>query len=155
MLKKIISITGKPGLQKILSQGRGTLIVEDVETKRRFPVHSRDQVVSLGDISMYTESGDTPLGEIMQMLYDKTGGKPVDGDSMNSEQLHQSFGDVVTDYDRLRVRDRDIKKLYKWYNLLLADGFTKFVEDTADATDADAAATETHAEDKPTEAKAE
>lgn len=133
MLKKIISITGKPGLQKILSQGRGTLIVEDVETKRRFPVHSRDQVVSLGDISMYTESGDTPLGEIMQMLYDKTGGKPIDGDSMNTEQLHQSFGEVVTDYDRLRVRDRDIKKLYKWYNLLLADGFTKFVEDPADA----------------------
>lgn len=152
MLKKIISITGKPGLQKILSQGRGTLIVEDVETKRRFPVHSRDQVVSLGDISMYTESGDTPLGEIMQMLYDKTCGKPIDGDSMNSEQLHQSFGEVVTDYDRLRVRDRDIKKLYKWYNLLLADGFTKFVEDSADAnaTDAatDAAATETPAEDK-------
>lgn len=145
MLKKIISITGKPGLQKILSQGRGTLIVEDVETKRRFPVHSRDQVVSLGDISMYTESGDTPLGEIMQMLYDKTGGKPVDGDSMNSEQLHQSFGEVVTDYDRLRVRDRDIKKLYKWYNLLLADGFTKFVEDTADAA---AAAPETPAEGK-------
>lgn len=146
MLKKIISITGKPGLQKILSQGRGTLIVEDVETKRRFPVHSRDQVVSLGDISMYTESGDTPLGEIMQMLYDKTGGKPIDGDSMNSEQLHQSFGEVVTDYDRLRVRDRDIKKLYKWYNLLLADGFTKFVEDTADAA--------TEAE-KPAESKAE
>lgn len=147
MLKKIISITGKPGLQKILSQGRGTLIVEDVETKRRFPVHSRDQVVSLGDISMYTESGDTPLGEIMQMLYDKTGGKPIDGDSMNSEQLHQSFGEVVTDYDRLRVRDRDIKKLYKWYNLLLADGFTKFVEDTPDAADAEA--------EKGTEAKAE
>lgn len=150
MLKKIISITGKPGLQKILSQGRGTLIVEDVETKRRFPVHSRDQVVSLGDISMYTESGDTPLGEIMQMLYDKTGGKAIDGDSMNSEQLHQSFGEVVTDYDRLRVRDRDIKKLYKWYNLLLADGFTRFVEDTADATDdaTDTAATETPADDK-------
>lgn len=152
MLKKIISITGKPGLQKILSQGRGTLIVEDVETKRRFPVHSRDQVVSLGDISMYTESGDTPLGEIMQMLYDKTGGKPVDGDSMNSEQLHQSFGEVVTDYDRLRVRDRDIKKLYKWYNLLLTDGFTQFVEDTAATADADAATdaadTEAPAEDK-------
>lgn len=150
MLKKIISITGKPGLQKILSQGRGTLIVEDVETKRRFPVHSRDQVVSLGDISMYTESGDTPLGEIMQMLYDKTGGKPIDGDSMNSEQLHQSFGDVVTDYDRLRVRDRDIKKLYKWYNLLLADGFTKFVDDTADAE-----AEKTAESKKPAESKAE
>ncbi len=148
MLKKIISITGKPGLQKILSQGRGTLIVEDVETKRRFPVHSRDQVVSLGDISMYTESGDTPLGEIMQMLYDKTGGKPIDGDSMNSEQLHQSFGEVVTDYDRLRVRDRDIKKLYKWYNILLADGFTKFVEDTADTDDAETPANDKGIENK-------
>ncbi len=131
MLKKIISITGKPGLQKILSQGRGTLIVEDVETKRRFPVHSRDQVVSLGDISMYTESGDTPLGEIMQMLYDKTG-----------------FGEVVTDYDRLRVRDRDIKKLYKWYNILLADGFTKFVEDTADTDDAETPANDKGIENK-------
>lgn len=64
MLKEIISITGKPGLYKILSQGRGTLIVENLEDKHRLPVHARDKVVSLGDISMYTQSGDTPLGRI-------------------------------------------------------------------------------------------
>ena len=78
MLKEIISITGKPGLYKMLSQGRGTLIVENIEDKHRFPVHARDKVISLGDISMYTEHGDTPLGEILDIVYKTQDGKPVD-----------------------------------------------------------------------------
>ena len=135
MLKKIISITGKPGLYQILSQGRGTLIVEDVESKRRLPVHTRDQVVSLGDISMYTESGDTPLGEILDKVYARFEGKPVDVKAMDSAALHGTFGDIVEDYDRDRVRDNDIRKLFRWYNLLLASGMTKFTEEeTAEET---------------------
>lgn len=129
MLKKIISITGKPGLYRILSQGRGSLIVEDIDTKRRMPVLGRDQVVSLGDISMYTESGDTPLGEILDKVYAHFEGKPVDVKAMDSVALHTTFGEIVEDYDRDRVRDNDIKKLFKWYNLLLASGMTKFAEE--------------------------
>lgn len=135
MLKKIISITGKPGLYQILSQGRGTLIVEDVESKRRLPVHTRDQVVSLGDISMYTENGDTPLGEILDKVYARFEGKPVDVKAMDSAALHGTFGEIVEDYDRDRVRDNDIRKLFRWYNLLIASGMTKFSEDeTAEKT---------------------
>lgn len=129
MLKKIISITGKPGLYRILSQGRGSLIVEDIDTKRRMPVLGRDQVVSLGDISMYTESGDTPLGEILDKVYAHFEGKPVDVKGLDSVALHTTFGEIVEDYDRDRVRDNDIKKLFKWYNLLLASGMTKFAEE--------------------------
>lgn len=128
MLKEIISITGKPGLYKILSQGRGTLIVENVEDKHRMPVHARDKVVSLGDIAMYTESGDTPLGEILDKLYSHFGGKEIDVNGMDSKKLHDTFGDVVSDYDRDRVRDSDIKKLFKWYNILIGDGMTQFTE---------------------------
>lgn len=129
MLKKIISITGKPGLYRILSQGRGSLIVEDIDTKHRMPVLGRDQVVSLGDISMYTESGDTPLGEILDKVYAHFEGKPVDVKALDSVALHTTFGEIVEDYDRDRVRDNDIKKLFKWYNLLLASGMTKFAEE--------------------------
>lgn len=129
MLKKIISITGKPGLYRILSQGRGSLIVEDIDTKRRMPVLGRDQVVSLGDISMYTESGDTPLGEILDKVYAHFEGKPVDVKALDSVALHTTLGEIVEDYDRDRVRDNDIKKLFKWYNLLLASGMTKFAEE--------------------------
>lgn len=129
MLKKIISITGKPGLYRILSQGRGSLIVEDIDTQRRLPVLGRDQVVSLGDISMYTESGDTPLGDILDKVYARFEGKSVDVKAMDSAALHNTFGEIVEDYDRDRVRDNDIKKLFKWYNLLIASGMTKFAEE--------------------------
>lgn len=128
MLKKIISITGKPGLYEILSQGRGTLIVEDLESKRRLPVHARDQVVSLGDISMYTESGDTPLSDILDKVYARFEGKEIDVKIMDGAKLHSTFGEIVEDYDRDRVRDNDIKKLFKWYNILIASGMTEFSE---------------------------
>ncbi len=137
MLKEIISITGKPGLYKILSQGRGTLIVENVEDKHRMPVHARDKVVSLGDIAMYTESGDTPLGEILDKLYSHFGGKEIDVNGMDSKKLHATFGDVVSDYDRDRVRDSDIKKLFKWYNILIGDGMTRFTEKKEEEKEAD------------------
>lgn len=135
MLKEIISITGKPGLYKILSQGRGTLIVENLEDKHRLPVHARDKVVSLGDISMYTQSGDTPLGQILDKLYQKYEGKEIDLKNMDGKALHTAFGEVVEDYDRDRVRDNDIKKLFKWYNILIGNGmtiFTKKEEDDAE-----------------------
>lgn len=133
MLRKIISITGKPGLYRILSQGRGTLIVANLSDGHRFPVHARDQVVSLGDISMYTESGDTPLGEILEKVKVKLDGKPIDlSNSTDGKALHEMFATIVEDYDRERVRDRDIKKLFSWYNLLLSAGLTDFVEEKED-----------------------
>ena len=36
MLKTILSISGKPGLYKLISQGRNMLIVESLTDKKRF-----------------------------------------------------------------------------------------------------------------------
>ena len=58
MLKTILSITGRPGLFKIVTNGKNMLLVEDLCTKRRFPAHSRDKIVSLGDIAMYTDADE-------------------------------------------------------------------------------------------------
>ena len=85
MLREIISITGKPGLYKIVSRGKGTLIVEQLGSGNRLPVHARDRVVSLGDISMYTENGDTPLGEILDKVYASNEGKEIDIKSLVDE----------------------------------------------------------------------
>lgn len=129
MLREIISITGKPGLFKILSSGKGTLIVEELGSGRRFPASARDKVVSLGDIAMYTESGDTPLGEILDKVYAKHGGKAIDVKELEKNGgLKDAFGEIVEDFDRERVHDRDVKKLFSWYNILLAAGFTEFAE---------------------------
>lgn len=134
MLKEILSITGKPGLFKIISQGKGTLIVEELGSGRRFPAHTRDKVVSLGDIAMYTESGDTPLGEILDKVYAKYKGEAIDVKGlMAAKALRSTFEGIVEDYDRERVYESDIKKLFTWYNILIQNGYSEFSEKKEEA----------------------
>lgn len=129
MLSTILSISGKSGLYRLISQGRGTLIVESLETAKRIPVMARDRVVSLGDISMYTDGEDVALAEIMQSAYQAFEGQPVDLDGLKTtDALSEAFGRVLPSFDRERVYTSDIRKFFTWYNLLLKAGFTSFVE---------------------------
>ncbi|MDE7442402.1 MAG: DUF5606 domain-containing protein [Muribaculaceae bacterium] len=130
MLRTILSVTGRPGLFKIVSQGKGTLIVEELGSAKRMPIHARDRVSSLGDIAMYTESGDTPLGEILDKVYAKHNGEKIDVKALvQNDGLKAAFEEIVEDYDRDRVYNNDIKKLFTWYNILVDNGFTKFAEE--------------------------
>lgn len=129
MLREILSITGKPGLFKIVTPGKRTLVVEEMTTGKRFPLGQRDRVVCLGDIAMYTVGEDLPLGEILDRVYAVEEGKPVDVKPMDNDLLRAEFAKAVADFDRDRVYPSDIKKLFNWYNLLIAQGYTKFTED--------------------------
>lgn len=136
MLRQILAITGKPGLFKILTQSTKTLLVEDITSGKRMPVGARDRVVSLGDIAMYTESEDKPLGEILDLVYAKEDGKPIDVKALvKSNSLHDKFAEILPDFDRDRVYPTDIKKLFSWYNLLIAAGFTRFAEEEKEETE--------------------
>lgn len=131
MLKEILAITGKPGLFRIRSHSGKVLIVEDIENGKKFPVSMRDKVVSLGDIAMYTESEDKPLGEILDIIFEKEKGEKLDVKQLvNSGELKTKFEEFIPDFDRERVRDSDVKKLFSWYNLLVNAGFDKFTEET-------------------------
>ncbi|WP_298545240.1 DUF5606 domain-containing protein [uncultured Porphyromonas sp.] len=129
MLKEILSISGKPGLFKLLTHTKNSIIVEDLETKRRIPAYASDRVVSLGDISIYTTTEETPLREILQTLLDKYEGKPVDLKELNGKEAYfDLFAEVLPEYDRQRVHDNDIKKIFRWYNILVETGYTDFSE---------------------------
>ncbi|MDE6342026.1 MAG: DUF5606 domain-containing protein [Muribaculaceae bacterium] len=131
MLKEILSITGKPGLYKILTPGKRTLLVEDLKSKKRFPLGARDRVVCLGDIAMYTTGEDLPLGEILDRVYEVEQGKPIDIKALDTDGLREEFAKAVEDFDRDRVYPSDIKKLFTWYNLLISEGYSKFKEEPA------------------------
>ncbi len=145
MKDTILAISGKPGLYRLVSQGRGMLIMETVDDEhRRVPAGARDRVTSLNDVSMYTTEDDKPLMEIFQAIADKEGGKAtaIDFRKATKEELADFMAAVLPDYDRDRVHFSDIKKLIQWYNILIAGGYTQFV-DTEDAPAAeDAAAAE-------------
>ena len=128
MLKNILSITGKPGLYKLVSQGNNMLIVESLVDGKRMPTYARDKIVSLGEISMYTMGEDIALSEVLTKLGEKEGLKAVgfDPKKADNDQLREFFGEVLPDYDRDRVYPSDIRKLVQWYNILVGAGITDF-----------------------------
>ncbi len=137
MLKEILSVSGKPGLFKLVSQGNNSLIVESLVDGKRMPTYMRDKVISLGDIAMYTEEEDMPLGEIMTKVCEKEGAAvcSLDPKKATNAQLFDFFGEVVPNFDRDRVYPSDVKKLIQWYNILVAAGITTFEEAEEEATE--------------------
>lgn len=127
MLKTILAISGKPGLYKLVRQGKNMLIVESLADKKRVPAYAHDKVISLGDIAMYTVEDDIPLGDVLESLKAKTEGKPVDIKSFKDDsEVRAFFKEVLPEFDEDRVYTADIKKLFTWYNQLLAAGITDF-----------------------------
>lgn len=117
-LEKIISVSGKPGLYKIISQTSYGLIAESLEDGKRVPVYSNYRISSLGDISMYTYGDDAPLAEILWSIHEKHGKDELDT-KLNDAQVREWFETILPDFDKERVYISDIKKLMKWYNLML------------------------------------
>ena len=133
MLKKILSISGKPGLYELVSYGKNLIIVENLKDKKRIPAYTRDKIVSLGDIAMYTYGEEIPLHQVFASVYEKHEGKTLNAaDYKTSESLHEFFSAVLPDWDQERVYDNDIKKVISWYNILVEAGFTKFAEDATE-----------------------
>ena len=128
MLKNILSITGKPGLYKLVSQGNNMLIVESLVDGKRMPTYARDKIVSLGEISMYTMGEDIALSEVLTKLGEKEGLKvaTIDPKKASNDELHAFFAEVLPEYDRDRVYPSDIRKLVQWYNILVGAGITDF-----------------------------
>ncbi|MBL4669318.1 MAG: DUF5606 domain-containing protein [Flavobacteriales bacterium] len=121
-LESIISVTGKPGLYKVISQIKNGLIVESLLEKKRMPIHATDKVSALSDISIYTNDGDMPLSEIYEVIYKKTGGKAAVSHKEKPEEIRTYMKEVMPNYDEDRVYNSDLKKLFQWFNLLAENG---------------------------------
>lgn len=128
MLKRILSISGRPGLFRLVSQGKNMLIVESLQTGKRTPAYAHDKVVSLGDIAIYSDDDDTPLTDVFEMIKSKTECKPVDVKSMDNADIRAYFKEIMPNFDDDRVNTSDIKKVFSWYNQLLAANITEFKE---------------------------
>ena len=138
MIKTILSIAGKPGLYKLISQGKNMLIVETVDAaKKRVPAYAHDKVISLADIAMYTDAEEVPLSEVLEAVKKKENGAvaSINYKKASADELHAYFAEVLPNYDRDRVHNGDIKKLISWYNILVNNGITEFVEAPADSAD--------------------
>lgn len=120
MLSKILSITGRPGLYKLISTNKNLNIVESLADGKRIPVYAQEKVVALSDVSIYTNDGDAPLRGVLKTIKEKEGGKILTlGSKSSGKELFDYLAEVLPDYSRESVYASDVKKMIAWYNLLI------------------------------------
>lgn len=121
-LKDLVSVSGKPGLFKIIKPTRASIIVETLDQHKKKMVVSTNQRISvLDEISVYTNDseGSTPLESVFHAIYREFGeDQAIESDATNSEYL-SFFRAVLPNYDQDKVYASDIKKIVRWYYILL------------------------------------
>lgn len=131
-LTGIISISGQPGLFKIVAQSKNGIIVEGLSDKKRVNVYASTKVSTLSDISMFTTGDDKPLEEIMTSVYEKEKGGPAVDSKADDKAIESYFAQILPDYDKDRVYVSNMRKLINWYNALQTSGSLKMKEESAE-----------------------
>lgn len=129
MIRNILAIAGRPGLFKIVKQGKNMLIVSQLATGKCQPAYAHDKVSSLGDISIYTVTDDKPLSEVFELIKAKNEGNKVDIKAIGGDsEIREYFAGILPEFDNDRVYTADIKKIFSWYNQLIDAGITDFTD---------------------------
>ncbi|MBT2620941.1 MULTISPECIES: DUF5606 family protein [Chryseobacterium] len=138
LLEKIISISGKPGLFKLVSQLRNGFIIEDVTTKKKVSIGNSSQVSLLDNIAMFTFDKEVPLFEVFENIAKNHDYKETISHKSTDDELKDFMGTSLPNYDTERVYASDIKKLAQWYNILHKAGYItpeSFVKAEAETLD--------------------
>ncbi len=118
-LEKVLSISGKPGLFKLITQTRGGFVAESLIDKKRLSIGIQNNVSVLSEIAIYTLTEEVPLKEVFKKIKEKENGAQTSVKPKESkDKLEEYFFGVLPDYDEDRVYASDIKKVLQWYNLL-------------------------------------
>lgn len=126
-LEKILSVAGKPGLYKLITQTRTGFVAESLLDGKRITVSLRSSVSVLSEIAIYTLEEEVPLRDVFKKMHEKeNGGKTSIGHKEEKIKLEEYFFEVLPNYDEDRVYVSDIKKVIQWYNILIENKITDF-----------------------------
>lgn len=133
-LNGIIAISGRPGLFKVIAQGKNSVIVESMIDKKRFPAYATERISTLDDISVFTYEEDVKLTDIFEKMLELY---PTEGPSHKADmkELEAAMAQFLPNWDQDRVYPSDVRKLFQWYNLLIKAGSFEAAkaEETAEA----------------------
>lgn len=152
-LTKILSISGKPGLFKMIGDAKNKIIIESLMDGKRYPAFSHDKISSLKEISIYTETDDLPLEDAFKNLFKALDGKTIENPKkMSSADLKALFEKAVPDYDKESVYVSNMKSVFSWYNILVEKNLIDLEEEEEAKEDAKETESGQADEDDPKEA---
>lgn len=133
-LDKILSIGGRPGLYRMLTQTRTGLVAESLMDNKKVTVGMSSNVSVLSEIAIYTLEEELPLRAVfLKIQIKENGGKTSVKHKDDKLSLEEYFFEVLPDYDEDRVYVSDIKKIIQWYNILHDHGITDFTSPEEDS----------------------
>ena len=133
MLKKILSISGKPGLYKLVSTSKTITLVESLIDQKRLPIYPQEKIVSLGEIAIYTSQDEVPLKDVFAKIKEKENGEKISDDIKGSNsKMFSYFETILPTYDKEKVYASDVKKMINWYNLLIENNVDFETEEDAE-----------------------
>lgn len=117
-LEKITSISGFPGLFKIIATRKDGVVAEDLQTgKSIFASSRKHQFTPLASIGIYTDDGDSiALFQLYKNMLENISSLPENEQSEDANKTF--FGIALPTYDKERVYPKDIKKSIKWFRFL-------------------------------------
>lgn len=114
--KRIVAVTGMPGLYEILSSKSDGAIVRSLEEGSTKFISSRVHNLShLESIEVYTTRDNVNLSEVLQAMKESGEALP---NTKDNKQLKAYFEKVYPELDFERVYASDMKKMVKWFEVL-------------------------------------
>ncbi|MEX0967594.1 MAG: DUF5606 domain-containing protein [Bacteroidia bacterium] len=151
-ISEIVSISGKPGLYKVKAKSPQGLIVESMDEKRKkLQIHNNFQIALLEEITIFsTEPEDLTLREVFRKIHNKDGIKPSVSPKDDASVLRNYFLEIAPEHDTEKVYHSDLKKILKWYEILVEHGrISEVEEDEPEKGDKEAESGEAKPESKP------
>ncbi|HPQ09642.1 MAG TPA: DUF5606 domain-containing protein [Bacteroidia bacterium] len=127
---KIITVTGEPGLYKIITNGTKGVIVENIIDKKRTIILNNSKLFSLETVRIFTNDAEMFVSEALYRLYEVLNGQPAPHHKKSSdEEIKTLFEKAIPEYDRERVYINNMRKLIQWYNALHSANMLNVIED--------------------------
>ena len=136
-LSKVLSISGKPGLFKLVSQTKNGALIESLIVGKRQQAFAKEKISSLEDISIFTTDEDVPLSKVFKEIFKKEEGKECINPKSDTKELVSYMKEVLPNVDVERVYTSDMKKLFTWYNLLNEKGLIDLNENEEEIEEAE------------------
>lgn len=122
-----MSVAGKPGLYKLITQTRTGFVAESLLDGKKISVGLRSNVSVLSEIAIYTLDEELPLREVFLKIQEKENGEKTSVSHKDEKiKLEEYFFEVLPNYDEDRVYGSDIKKIIQWYNILVEKDLADF-----------------------------
>ncbi|QZT38213.1 DUF5606 domain-containing protein [Halosquirtibacter xylanolyticus] len=134
-MKKILAIGGRPGLYKVVSEAKNSIIVESVVDGKRLPAYATSKISALADISIFTTEGDIPLVDLFRKVSEKEDGGKTISHKASANEIKAYFAEILPNYDEFQVYVSDMKKVFQWYNILQETGLLVFDEEEEDGAE--------------------